>query len=200
MTSTKWGALKQQADDASKPLEEGLYTVEVTKAEAVKATTGADMIKATLNVVDGPGKGKTVWTNFVLSTEKAFAMQMFFTNLGAFGLGEDFFTQLEVADAGVEADMATIANTLVGRRATGKVTQREYKGRVGNDINEFKPVSGNDPLGGGSNAPAVPITSSGSANTPPVPNIGSTSSAPTPNIGTTPSVGTTPSAPPDLVF
>lgn len=210
MSSTKWGSLRQQAEDSTKALPKGRYNVEVTKAEAVKASTGADMIKATLTVTDGPHKGRNLWTNFVLSPEKPFAMNLFFKNMNGFGLNGDFFAQLEQTGAPIEQDLVTIANTLIGRRASGDVDIRMFKEQERNEIGNFTSVAGDDPLGGGVIGPVVPVVSgSTSSSVPPVPNISTpstpstppTSIAPaTPVVGDGPTINATPSAPPDIVF
>lgn len=199
MVSTKWGALKQQAEDATKPLPDDWYDVEVTKAEATKASTGSDMIRATFKVVNGTREGRLLWTNFVLSTESPFAMGLFFKNLGAFGLDGAFFHGLETADAGIENDMRTIAATLIGRRAKVQVGTKNWKGQDRNEVQDYAAPEGG-PLGG-TNAPAMPgglgniATPTVTANTPPaVPQIT------TPSVPPTVPSGNGPSAPPELKF
>jgi hypothetical protein len=162
--SVKWSALRKSAEDSVKPLPDGQYNVKVEKAEAVKSSTGKDMLKLVVIVEDGPHAGRRLWPNFVLSPESPFAMNLFFQNLAGFGLDEDFFTVLEESGLGVEDSLALVAEALVGRTASGTTTQREFKNRVMNDIDGFKvggsaanaPVSTNFGGGGGlGGAPAI---------------------------------------------
>lgn len=197
MTSTKWGQLKQQAEDATRPLPEDWYDVEITKTEATNAaSSGAPMVKATLKVAGGPHDGRTVWHNFTLS-ENHFALSIFFKNLAAFGLDDQFFKALEAGNAGVEADMQTIANTLVGRTARAEIGIRQWQGQDRNEVKTFSPGQGG-PLSVGGPAVPMPGAVGGSAgiSVPPVPTASSAPAIPAPR---TSSEGG-PSAPPQIAF
>ena len=65
---------EQEADEALLPV--GDYDILVEKAEGTQASTGSDMIKMTLKVINGPFAGKVLWTNIVLKTDSTGAMRM----------------------------------------------------------------------------------------------------------------------------
>lgn len=192
MAETTWGALRKTAEDASKPLPKDTYDVTVSKAESTVASTGSPMIKATLDVKSGPQAGnRKLFTQFVMKADAPFAVQMFFTNLAAFGLGEQFFAQLP---DDLEAGMPIIADALVGRSARANVEPRPYQGVERDNVTGFAP-----PLGGAQAAsvassiagPPVPGQSSAAPAGPPVPQ-----SPPTPGVPQ----GSGPAAPPQLNF
>jgi hypothetical protein len=175
--SVNWRDLRKTAEDSTKPLPEGMYNVKVDKAEPTKASSsGADMIKTTLVVEDGPHSGRRLWTNFVLSPESPFALNMFFKNLGGFGLGEDFFAELEASGASVETSISVIADALVGRTASGSVTVRQWQGQDRNEINNF--------VIGGSAAGAPASASGANPGGPPVPGAFGAGSAGLPSTPT----------------
>lgn len=171
MDSVKWGALRKSAEDSVKPLPDGMYNVKVEKAEAVKSSTGKDMLKLVLVVEDGPHASRRLWSNLVLSPESPFAMNLFFQNLAGFGLNDEFFTVLEESGLGVEDSFALIAETLVGRTASGTTAQREFKNRIISDIDGFKvggsaanaSVSTNFGVGGGIGGGSIPGVSTSSS-------------------------------------
>lgn len=195
MSSTQWSQLRKQAEDATRPLPNDFYDVEVAKTEATNAaSSGAPMIKATLKVAGGPHDGRTLWHNFTLS-ENTFAMSLFFAHLAAFGLDDQFFKGLETANAGVESDMRTIANTLIGRIARAEVGTKQWQGQDRNEIKQFKAAQGSPLSVGG---PAVPMPGAPmGGGMPPIP----TSAMVPPSIPTQrTSSDTTPSSPPPTPF
>lgn len=187
MSEIDWAALRKQADDATKPVPADWYELVVEKAEHKKAGTGADMITVQFKVDAGAQQGKTIFTNLVFSPDKAFALNIFFKNLEALGIGPDFFAQLQQSGASVESSLATVASTLVGRRANAEVGVRTWQGQERNEIkNMTAPTTG---PGGvpGAPGPAIANVAGGppvppaAGNTPPVPGASTSSAAaPTP--------------------
>lgn len=189
MTKTTWGALRQTAEDATKPLPADWYDVAIEKSEATTASTGSPMIKVTLVVTSGAqANNRKVWTQFVLKADSPFALTMFFKNLAAFGLGETFFDSLP---DNIEEGLPLIANTLVGRTARAKIEPRAYQGVERDNVTELAPGTGGGQVSGIATPGGAPIPSI--AATPPTPQI---SAPPTPGAGP----ATPPSAPPTLAF
>ena len=76
MSLTDWAKLAQTADDATKVLPVGVYPVQVTKAEAVTASTGAPMLKLIIKITgEGEGAGRQIWTNVTLTADNPFALR-----------------------------------------------------------------------------------------------------------------------------
>lgn len=132
-----WGSLYDDAGDADKPLPNGIYDVEVTKAEAKSTKAGKPMFSLSAKVLGGPQAGRFVWTNITVTVENPNAMRMFFLNMAAFGLKDDFFKR---SPAPSNADVAA---ALVGRKArfdVGVQTSGMYAGR--NEVKKIGPASG----------------------------------------------------------
>lgn len=180
--SVDWNSLKKAADDATKPAPPGTYLCEVTKAEAGNASnSGNPMIKTTMRIVDGPAAGKTIFNNFNLTLDNAFAMSIFFRHMAAFGLDDSFF--------GAGPAVEQVAATLVERRARVTISIRQWQGQDRNQVDNVEP-----PLGGvvgpAVNAPTVgPTFGPGTTVNSVVPNTTpSTPGAPVTSSTTTPSV------------
>lgn len=156
-----WGALYDSAGEADKPLPNGSYNVEVTKAEAKTTKNGKPMFSLSAKVLDGPHAGRFVWHNLTVTVENPNAMRMFFLNMAAFGLGDAFFKRSPAPNN------TDVANALVGRRAqfdVGTQTSGAYAGR--NEVKSVKaatiPGASGPSVPGGAGpsapAPAVPAT------------------------------------------
>lgn len=137
--SVAWGQLKQQADDAIKPLDPGKYLFLCTKAEHRMASTGSHMIVATLVAQGGAKHGKSLMHNFVFTPDNSFALAMWFRNFDAFGIDGNFFAGL-TGDLG--NDMPLIANAIVNRQAYATVSIRKYQGQDRNQFDSFEPALG----------------------------------------------------------
>lgn len=143
MTSRSWGDLKKTADDASRPIPKDWYDVIISKAVANTASTGSPMIKVQMKVVGGPYNNRVLFTNFVLSTENAVALSIFFRNVDAFGLDDAFFTSLGGADSDPAIGMQTVAAALIGRTARAEVGIRTWQGQERNEVQQCaKPQAG----------------------------------------------------------
>lgn len=213
MSEISWSALKKGADDAVRPLDEGEYLFQCTKAEYRKASTGSPMVVVTLAVQGGPKHGKTLMHNFVLTVDNSFALAMWFRNFAAFGITDEFFSQLS---GNTEADLPLVANAMIGRSAMAVVKQRMFQGTMRNNFESFSPAAGAatsmpgpsigvphvGPSVGVSHPPAVPSAVPSVPTTPAVPSVPS----PAPAAATAaPSVPSVPqptgiSVPPDDPF
>ena len=164
VTSVSWGSLKKTAEAATKPLPVDWYDVTVVKAEAKVASTGSNMVSATLEVDSGPSKTRRLFTNFVLSPDNGFALGIFFRNMAAFGLDDRFFAEL--SQYPIEQGMDLIAQQLQGRQVRVKVGIRQWQGQDRNECQEFAARAGGGPV-----APGVvtdPATVSGGPTAGPV--------------------------------
>lgn len=154
-----WSSLKKSADDATKPAPDGDWDVEFTKAEATHAsTTGNPMIKAQAKIIAGAAQGKTVFHNFNITPDSAFAMSIFFRYMDALGI-DPITGSLSVEQ---------IASMLVGRRVRVTLSTRVWQNTARNNIDNMMPIPG-APNSGGPAGPAVPSPSATPAATPGVP-------------------------------
>lgn len=198
MSSIDWMSLKKEADDATKPIPDGEYDIIVEKSELVisKQGQGNPMISVQMKVVIGPYSGRMLFSNIVFSTDKAFALAMWFRKLAAFGLDDAYF--------GRGPELPDIAASLVGRYATLTVGHREWNNVVSNDVTGFRPTVGaiqphNLVVGG-------PAFTGTSASTNPTPSVPPVPGAVTPSAGvpvptaTPGTISPGPSTPPPVAF
>lgn len=168
--SVNWSDLKKSADDATKPAPEGDYIVEVKKADSTTAqTSGNPMYKLQASITEGPAAGKTVFTNVNVTLGNAFALSIFFRNMAAFGMGDDYFA------AGPSHEQ--VCADLVGRRAIWSLGIRQWQGVDRNEVTGMKALEG-------PNAQA-PLSATSSA----IPTPGAVS------VGAGPAVGAMPPTP-----
>lgn len=152
--------LLKSADDAgfsAVPPDE--YDVEVVKAEAkVSSTSQRNMIVVQLKILAGPHAGKSVFNNFVITTDNPNALGFFFRNMAALGLERTYFES--------NPPLAQVAAALVGRKATVKVSVREWNGSERNQVDSIKKLAG---VGGAT--PFIPgvVVPQQMATTPPLP-------------------------------
>lgn len=134
MTNMDWAKLAQTADDAGKPIDDGVYPVKISKCEAVSASTGAPMLKLIVDIQgdQGDATGKKVWTQTTLTVDNGFALRRWFAFLEAFGITRDWLTA-------TDATIDMIAMALVGRYAQAKVFTEPYKNQPRNKIDEWMP-------------------------------------------------------------
>lgn len=140
-------ALSDAKSASFEALPTGDYNVEVADATATRSSNGKPMIKAQMTVLDGPYANRRVFNNFVLSTENAMAMAIFFRHMKCFGLTETFFAGL-----GAQGSMEAVASALVQRRARLTLGIRQWQGEDRNEVTSVKPYTG-APAGA---APGVP--------------------------------------------
>ncbi len=152
MTTVNFTQVLKDAKSASfEALPIGDYDVEVEKADSVTSSNGRPMIKATFKVIVGPHTNRKIINNFVLVVDNPTALAIFFRNMKAMGLGDEFFTSL-----GASGTLDPVAQSLVGRRARLKLVQREWNGEMRNDVNGVMPYTGAPGgMGGAAAGPAA---------------------------------------------
>jgi hypothetical protein len=136
-----WASLKKTADDATKPLPKDWYEVVVDSAERKTASTGSEMISVKLKVDAGPHAGRMLFTNFVLSPDSGFALSLFFRNMAALGITDEYFGQLSASGMDVQASLTSIAQVIVGRRARVEVGVRQWQGQDRNEVTNMQAAS-----------------------------------------------------------
>jgi hypothetical protein len=179
---TTWGALMKDAKVAAEPVPEGEHPVKITDCQATNASTGKLMFKLVAEILEGPAAKRKVYGNLVLSPENSTALAMFFKNMTAIGLGDEFFAQ--------EPNPDQVARNCIGRQARVVIKHREWLGNKRGDIDRWVPA-----LGGGLGGPIAPGTVVGPAG-PPLPTANS-SPTPVPTVGAGPTIGAGPVAPSD---
>lgn len=167
-SSVTWGSLRSNAEKAMQPLPEGTRVpVIVEKSEVKTASTGSLMVVVTLAVFEGDHASRKLFNNFVLTPDNAFAMTMFFRQLGAFGLDEQFFAQLEQAPGDLESHLGRIADALKDRKAWLTMAKpREWQGVMRDNPGNFEPYAGQGALNFN---PGLPASTGGLVGGPPVP-------------------------------
>jgi hypothetical protein len=137
--------LMAEAGEGFQPIPAGPYTVECEKAEAVKSSTNKPQIRVTLRVLGGQHNGRKLFDQFTLTAGNPAALGFFFDNMAAFGLGRDFFSQLQMEDP-----MPYVAQMLLGRQCNIAVGIEPYQGVDRNKVKQYRPIAG------GQAPPAMP--------------------------------------------
>ena len=106
------------------PLEEGVYTLMIAKAEETVSSSGNPMLKIEYDVVGVDGNRK-LWDNYVLIDKCLWKVQELFKALGI------------PTDAIVEMDV----QELVGQQVQAKVIQEEYNGDMQNRVKKILPAA-----------------------------------------------------------
>lgn len=120
------------------------YNIEVIEAVATTASTGKPMIKSKFQVLDGPYTNRKVFHNFTLSLDNPNAVAIFFRQMKAFGLNEQFFAGL-----GAAGGLEPVAMNLVGKRARVKLGHKPWAGETRNNVENILPYTG---------TPGMPVT------------------------------------------
>lgn len=193
MTVFDFNTLMQTAKSASfDPLPVGDYDAECISADAVTSSTGKPMIKCKFEVITGPHAKRKFFNQYVLSIENEVALAMFFRQMKAFGLDENFFTAV-----GAQG-LAPVAQSMLGRRAKFTLGIRKWQDEDRNEVTSTKPLAGGVAAGPGglpgSGAPSLPglPTSNGLPTSAPAavvqPTLPTQPTAPTPPAVAQPSV------------
>lgn len=106
------------------PLEEGVYTLVIAKAEETTSSTGNPMLKVEYDVAGVEGNRK-LWDNYVLIDKCLWKLQELFK---ALGLDSDGIVELD-------------AQELVGQQVQAKVIQEEYQGDIVNRVKKILPAA-----------------------------------------------------------
>ena len=159
MPLQSWSDLAEQAgeDTGFSALPQADYDLKVIAAEAKNTSGGKTMFKITTEVTSGPYAKRRVWANLVVSPENPVALNIFFRQMAAIGIGKDYFA--------TNPSDHNVAESLVGKEFRGQVVIRQYQGEDRNDIKQYSRLnrtSESEPV-----APTIPAASSSSA--PPAP-------------------------------
>jgi hypothetical protein len=151
MENYDWEALQKQAEKGGggQPIPSSEYTVQVSSAEAKMSSTGKPMLKVKGKVVGGPHEGRTLFTQYTLSTENDTAVAIFLRHLAAFGLDKEYFA--------VNPSFEKIAYDLHGRYAVWEVGQKVYKNEKRNEVTNTKPAPGAGAAVPQPGVPQVPV-------------------------------------------
>lgn len=193
-----WGELMAGVAEALQPVPKGAYDVVVSKCDAKTSSTNKSMWAMQMKIEGGPHNGRVIFNNLTLTTDNPQALRMFFVNMHALGLDQQFFMS--------NPTPTQIANALVGRRARVEIDHRDFQGQKRENVKRLMPASGVFPAGTqvptmtgpGPGIPgASPIPTPGvppsPAPTPPVASPGIPAPQPAPAYGTPPAP---PAAPP----
>jgi len=134
MTTVSWADLQKTMEDGTRPMADGTYEVVVEEATATTSSTDKPMINAKMRVTSGAQAGRRLFTNFVLSADNAFALQIFFTRMRAFGC--------DPAVVAPTGSMDQLAAALVGRTAYAEVGTRQWQGVDRNEVKSIMPSPG----------------------------------------------------------
>jgi len=141
VTSSTFGDLMKKAAESGatfEVLEANTYTAKVIESEYKTSSTGKPQIKTRWEVVVGPKAGfKNLWNYFTLTTDNPNALSIFYRQMSALGITQEFFASLSTVDP--ETAMKHISGALLGQVAQIKVkVDTEYQN---NKIERINPVS-----------------------------------------------------------
>lgn len=168
MSTSSFGSLVKKAQEAgggSDLIPAEVYTAKIIESEYKLSSGGKPQIKTRWEVVQGPHAGyKFLWNYFTLTIDNPNAVAIFFRQLKALGITQEFLDALSEFDN--ETAVKQIAGVLEGRGASIKVKQDlEYNNMK---IDRINPLPA-DFVGGASApaAPAAPFGGGAPAATPP---------------------------------
>lgn len=162
MPVTNWSQMLNEASTVEskgvfKPLKPGVYPFVIKEAPVVgKTGTGKDKITINPAVESGEQAGQRVFHDFIIPTDNATSMRIFFDQMTAIGIPEDFFRS--------EPTNELIAQQLHGKRFVAEASHREYNQKTYVDLKKFMPAAGPAPANGpGASSPASPMADMGQA-------------------------------------
>lgn len=182
MESVNFAELLEESGGAYEPVPKGSYDVIIDTCEATQSSTGKLMYKLQYKILGGPQAGRIVYNNITLTKDKKNALKMFFTNMKAMGLPNEYFANSPAPE--------TVAAALVGRSCNIIVDHREFQGEMREDVKKIAPASGATPMQvspGATSGPSIP-TPGAAPSAPPV-------ASPTPPAAPTPEAAPAPAAP-----
>ena len=140
MTSSSFGNLVQKAQEAGAGfdlLPDGPYIAKIIESEFKHSANGKPQIKTRWEVVQGPHAGfKGLWNHFTLTIDNPNAVAIFFRQLKALGITQEFLDALAELDN--ETAVKHIAGALEGKAAAIKVkVDHEYQN---NKIERINPA------------------------------------------------------------
>lgn len=130
-------------------LEAGLYDAKIIESDYLTSSGGKPQIKTRWEVVTGPKAGfKGLWNYFTLTADNPNAMAIFYRQLSALGITNEFLATLAQADPATA--MKQIAMALMGKAARVKVkVDTEWNNNKIERINPLPPdaIVGGTPAG-----------------------------------------------------
>lgn len=135
MADINWGALLADSADAFEILPVGKYRVKVVKASATMSSTSKLMFKVTLEVIQGPKTGKTVYSNVTMSTDNKKALYMFFVNMAALGVPEAYLKQSPTPSP------EQVATKMLGAVLDVTIDHQSWQGRDRENVKSMTGVS-----------------------------------------------------------
>lgn len=142
MSGLNWGELVADAGTSTNSYEilpDGDYDVKVVEASHTLTAKGKTMFKVKLQVLTGPYANRFLWDNLVISPESQTALGIFFRQMKALGLDQEYFKRNPSNDQ--------VVGSINGAAVRVKVSHRQYNGEDRNEIKQYNAVaSGN---GGG---------------------------------------------------
>lgn len=129
-----------KSDNDFEAIPKGPYRVIVQEANKQVASTGKDMIKARVQVTEGPSVNRILFNYFVFGSKDDVTLnRITLDNLAAFGVTREYI-------ATQRPSIAEIAEALVGLEAIAIVGIQEKGDYAGNnEIKRFKPLEGVEP-------------------------------------------------------
>lgn len=137
-------------------LEAGLYVGKIIESEYKLSGNSKPQIKTRWEVTQGPKAGfKGLWNHFTLTTDNPAAMSIFYRQMTALGITNDFLGTLANLDP--ETAMKQIAMALNGRSAQIKVkVDQEWQNNKIERINPLPPeMAAMQSAGAGSPFPGI---------------------------------------------
>lgn len=123
--------MKIAGDDGFSPCPPGQYDVKVATAEPSKTAKGKTMFILKYEIVGGLLTGRKVTNRITISPESAPALNFFFRDMRAMGLGPEFF--------GADPSPAQVASALVGRTCRIEVVTETYNGEERDAVKRVLP-------------------------------------------------------------
>lgn len=156
MPIKNWSDLLNDAEDSFEPVPAGDYDLKIIKSEATLSKSGKSMWKICTEVLEGPYAKRKIWGQLTLSPESPTALGIFFRQMKALGLTQDYFAQ--------DPSDSHVASALVGRQFRGQVGVRTWQGQERNEINNYTALS--SAPNAAPSAPVIPQPGQGSGSAP----------------------------------
>lgn len=106
------------------PLDEGIYSLTIAKAEETASSSGNPMLKIEYDV-NGVDGNRKLWDNYVLIDKCMWKLKELFEALGI----------------DTEAIVTMDVNELIGMQVNAKVIQETYQGDIVNRVKKIYPVA-----------------------------------------------------------
>jgi hypothetical protein len=153
MQSVNWEDLYKSAESAGlstkEPVPASTYQVVIAACEAKMDSSGVKpQLKLRAKIEGGPYDGRTVWDTMTLTADAPVPVSIFLRQLAAYGLDQAYMA--------TQPSFDTIAQVLVGRRVNWVVSVKTYQGRVINQTDDVRALTGGGAAPAAPAAPGVP--------------------------------------------